>query len=220
MTQSSRKKVAISSLFNKIAYPSQFFAGDWITRRAKINEHKIVANLLSREKIEQGARALDVGCGAGGYFDILLAKGFHVVGFDIAENMVKVCRAKYGEGNNVELMMADVEYLPFVLDSFHLVLCIDTLQYMDEESRGFVLKELVKLIKPGNPMIVEVKNKYCPAFWFHKWHYKRTLQEHYSITSVASVLKNSGCTIEAIKGVFWPAFLSPVVVVKARRSYA
>lgn len=218
MTKLDRKREVISQ-FNQIAHPFQFFAGEWVTHRAKRSEHDIVAILLAGEGNSPNKKALDAGCGVGGYFDILLDKAFHVVGFDIAENMVKVCRSRYGGRNNVEVVMADVEYLPFTPDSFHLVLCIDTLQYVDRESRRLTLQEMVKLVKPGNLIIIEVKNKYCPTFWLSK---RRTglLAQFYSIASVTSVLENSGCAIEAIRGVFWPTFLSPIVVVKARKSHA
>ena len=208
------RKKAITLFFNRIARPSEYFAGDKITIKAKENEHRLVNEMLG--DAGHGKRALDVGCGVGGYFDILLEKGFEVVGFDIAENMIKVCRSRYAERKNVEIVTADVEYLPFIPDSFHLVLCIDTLQYVGEQSRRLALQEMVKLVKPGELLIAEVKNKFCPAFWLNKRH-RDALAEVYSIASVTSVLKRSGCTIEVIKGVFWPTFLSPIVVVKARR---
>lgn len=209
----SDKKKAASAYFNQIAAPSQYFADDWITLKAKINEHKIVSSLLDSEGNNQCQRALDVGCGVGGYFNILLEKGFRIVGCDIAENMIRVCRSKYGERYGVELVMADVEHLPFTPKSFHLILCIDTLQYVSEKSRRLAVQQLVKQVKPGKAIIIEVKNKYCPAFWLKR----DTLAEFYSIKSVTSVLKNSGCHIEAIKGVFWLAFFSPIVVIKARK---
>ncbi|MCK4257140.1 class I SAM-dependent methyltransferase [candidate division WOR-3 bacterium] len=210
------KKKKIITTFNRIAYSQQFFAGDWITRKAKINEHEIVSDLLSSEGNNKGKKALDVGCGVGGYFDILLEKGFKVVGFDIVEEMVKVGQSKFDENDNLEVMIADAEYMPFKSSSFHLVLGIDVLQYVDEESRRFMLQEMVKLVKPGNLIIVEVKNSSCPIFSL-KRHREGTLAEFYSIASVTTILKNKGCAIEAIKGVFWPTFLSPIVVVKARK---
>jgi len=218
MSRLNRKRGVISQ-FNQIARPTQSFAGGWITRRAKRHEHDIVSLLLAGEGNSPPKRALDAGCGVGGYFDILLEKGFHVIGLDIAENMVRVCRSRYGEGENVDILMADIEYLPFTPDSFHLVLCIDTLQYIGEESRRLALQEMVKLVKPNNLIIVEVKNKYCPAFWLNKRR-DGLLAEFYSISNVTSVLESSGCAIEAIKGVFWPTFLSPIVVVKARKRNA
>jgi len=44
------KKKAIASYFNTIARPDQYFAGGWITIRAKKNEHKIVSEMLAREE--------------------------------------------------------------------------------------------------------------------------------------------------------------------------
>jgi ubiquinone/menaquinone biosynthesis C-methylase UbiE len=210
------RKKAITQIFNKIASPSQYFAGDWVTITAKRNEHKIVSELIEREENLGGKRLLDVGCGVGGYFDILLRRGFNIVGFDIAENMVKVCRSKYSDRNNVELLLSDAEYMPFKLESFDAILVIDMLVYLSGAQREGFLQSAVELVRPGGLVIVEVKNKTCPAYLFKR--YQDRLGERYSIASVTSVLKSSGCKIEAIKGVFWPTFLAPIVVVKARKA--
>lgn len=207
----SEKKEAVISAFNRIACPEQFFAGDWMTRRAKANEHKIVSQMLREDS---KGKALDIGCGVGGYFDILLQKGYKVIGFDIAENMINVCRSKFTK-ERLELMVADVEALPFQQTSVDLVLCIDTLQYITEVSRASVLRSMAELVKPKGVIIVEVKNKACPIFKFR--NSKGSLRETYSIASVTSVLRHNGCNIEAIKGVFPPTFASPIVVVKARK---
>jgi ubiquinone/menaquinone biosynthesis C-methylase UbiE len=210
------RKKAIAQTFNKIASPSQYFAGSWITIKAKRNEHKIVATMLSQREHVSGKRALDVGCGVGGYFDILLGNGFNIVGLDIAESMIKVCHSKYAQKDSVELMLADIDHLPFNQNSFDMALCIDTLQYMDEKARRSALENIVQLLKPGALIIVEVKNKACPAYLFKR--YQDRLGERYSVVSVTSVLKSSGCEIKAIEGVFPPTFLAPIVVVKARKA--
>lgn len=112
MTHQDRKK-AVISYFNRIARPGEYFAGDRITIKAKRSEHKIVSCLLAKEENLSDKRALDIGCGIGGYFDILSRKGFTIVGLDIAENMIKECRSKYAERDSIELILAGIEYLPF-----------------------------------------------------------------------------------------------------------
>lgn len=211
---------------NENARSPQFFAGARITRRAKVNEHNIVAGMLSKEEKGYGSkRALDIGCGIGGYFDILLNKGYHVVGFDIAEKMVKVCHSRYGGRNDIELMVADAEHMPLNLKVFDLVLCLDTLQYVNYNlastvgsgmARESVLKRIVELAKPGGVIIVDVKNQACPAYFLKR--FRDILVEQYSIGSITSVLKSNHCVVEEVRGVFWPTFLSPIVLIKARKS--
>jgi 2-polyprenyl-3-methyl-5-hydroxy-6-metoxy-1,4-benzoquinol methylase len=215
MAQPDKKK-AIIQKFDKAARPGQYFAEGWITVKAKRNEHKIVSDLLDRAGSWHSKRALDVGCGIGGYFDILLDRGLGVVGFDVSRNMIGVCRSKYAERDNVALMLADIEHLPFQPKSFETVLSIDVLVYLDEKSRKVALENLVKLLKAGGVIFVEVKNKACPAYWLKR--FRDPLGEKYSIASITSILKNAGCTIEAVKGVLGPAFISPIVVIMAKKS--
>lgn len=212
----TEKKKAVISHFNRIAAPDAYFANDWITTKAKDNEHKVVSDFLTGEG-SSAKRALDAGCGVGSYSDILLEKGFTLVGFDISENMIKVCRSKYAERDSIALMLADIEYLPFQHSSFDMVLCIDMLVYVSEVSRKFVLQNLANLLKTGGVIIVEVKNKACPAYWFNRFR-KDRLGGLYSIDGVTSALRSSGMKVEAVRGVFKPAFLSPIVVVKARKT--
>ncbi len=207
----SQRKERIAEAFNNIAKPGQFFAAPGITTTAKRNEHEIVSDMLG--DASYGKRALDAGCGIGSYVDILIQKGYDVVGVDIAGGMVEFCRLKY-EGK-VGLAIADMEYTPFKEMSFDLVLCIDTLQYVNHRGRQAIVESLVKLLRPGGTIICDVKNKWCPAYRLKR--FRDTLGELYSISSVTSTLKNSGCSIEVIKGVFWPSFVSPIVVVKARK---
>ena len=210
MTYQDRKKPVIS-YFNRIARPKQYFAGGLVTVKAKRNEHRIVSDMLG--DASYGKQALDAGCGIGSYVDILIQKGYAVVGVDIASGMIEFCRLKYG--GKVGLAIADMEYTPFKEMSFDLVLCIDTLQYVNHRGRQAIVESLVKLLRPGGTIICDVKNKWCPAYRLKR--FRDTLGELYSISSVTSTLKNSGCSIEVIKGVFWPSFVSPIVVVKARK---
>lgn len=145
-----------------------------------------------------------------------MEKGLRVVGFDIAQIMIKVWRSKFAGRDSVELMIADVQHMPFRHDSFDLVLCIDTLAYISEEARRHALQEITKFIKPGGLIMVDVKNKACPAFRFKR--YRDKLGERYSIASVTFVLKSNDCKIEEVKGVFPPTFLAPIVVIKARKT--
>lgn len=214
MSQPNKKR-AIISHFSRTATAESYFAGGRIAIKAKNAEHRLVSELLASEN-PRDKKALDIGCGVGGYFDILLEKGFHIVGLDIAEGMVTVCHSKYADSDSVELARADLENLPLRPDCFDLILCIDTLQYVNNESRRLALQEMVKLVKQGGLIIVEVKNKACPAFWLSRW--RGDLAQLYSIASVTSVLKRSGAKILAVRGVFKPTFLSPIVVVKARKT--
>ncbi|MBA7642713.1 Ubiquinone biosynthesis O-methyltransferase [subsurface metagenome] len=207
----NQRKKRIAEAFNNIAKPGQFFAAPGITTTAKRNEHRIVSDMLGNASY--GKQALDAGCGIGGYTDILIQKGYDVVGVDIAGGMVEFCRLKY-EGR-VALAIADIGCTPFKEISFDLVLCIDTLQYVNHRGRQAIVESLVKLLRPGGTIILDIKNKWCPFFLFKR--FKDRLAEFYTVGSIASVLRKQGCRNIHSKGVFFPKLISPIVVVKARK---
>lgn len=194
---------------NEVATPETFFAGG-IAIKAKENEHRIVSDMLGNASY--GQRALDAGCGVGGYIDILSQKGYRIIGVDIAPNMLQVCRSKYP---GVELALVELEQIPFKEQSFDVILCIDTLQYFSQKSRRLTVKNLIKLLKPNGTIILDVKNKWCPFFLFNR--FRDYLAEFYSITSITNILKEQGCSNIQTRGVFFPEFVSPIIVVKANK---
>lgn len=212
MMQSGKKK-AITSYFNRIARRQEYFAAGWITTKAKRNEHKIVSDLLAEAGNLSGKNAIDAGCGVGGYIGILLEKHCHIIGIDIAPDAVRVCRAKYA--GEVELILAELEQIPLKASSFDIVVCIDTLQYLEENTRYATVRGLVSLLKPGGTIILDVKNKWCPVFLSKR--FRDILAEFYSIGSITNILREQGCHNVTTRGVFWPTFLSPIVVIKARK---
>lgn len=209
-----QRKRRIANAFSHMVKPDQFFAAPGITIRAKKNEHRIVSDMLG--DASHGKRALDAGCGIGSYTDILMQKGYDVVGIDIASGMAEFCRLKYkGE---VGLAIADIEYMPFKEMSFDLVFCIDTLCYFDHEGRRAVVEGLVGLLRPGGTIICDVKNKYCPAFMLKRYGRGNKVEELYTTRGITDVLKESGCENIQTKGVLFHKVLSPIVVVKAKKT--
>lgn len=211
MPPKNQRKERVKEYFNRsaVANPETFFAGG-VTIKAKENEHRIVSDMLGNAS--HGQRALDAGCGVGGYIDILLQKDYPIIGIDIAPNMLKVCQSKYP---GVELALVELEQIPFKEQSFDVILCIDTLQYFSRKSRRLAVENLIKLLKPGGTIILDVKNKYCPFFLFKR--FRDYLAEFYSIASITNILKEGGCGNIQTKGVLFPTFASPIVVVKANK---
>ena len=203
----SHKKLVVRQ-FNASACPGQMYARDRTTIKAKKKEHKIVSNLLDND--ENGKKVLDAGCGVGGYFETLLGRGYSVIGVDIAQNPLKVCHSKYPE---VALVLADIERIPFRADSFDLILCIDTLQYLDSESRTRAVESLVDLLKPGKIIILDVKNKWCPAYWLKRGGLKKL----YSIRDIIPILTKTGCEEIKVREAFPLSLISPILVITAKK---
>ena len=181
--------------------------------KAKMIERNVVFDMLSDIDIGYGGKKnLDAGCGPGRYITQLLKlKGnANVVAVDASVNMLKVCHEEY-TNERLALIVADIKRIPFQKKSFDIVLCLDTLQYLTEKPREVVLNDLIKLVKPRGIIIIDVKNSWCPYYWFKRTD---TLANYYSISSIIHILKKVAI-IEQIKGIYPLTAISPIVVIKA-----
>lgn len=83
--------------------------------------------VLRSHGLEEGGRALDVGCGTGRAFPPLLERGWQVHGCDLSPAMLEIAAQK---GASVPLDVADMRSLP-ILGDFDLVLSLnDCLNYL------------------------------------------------------------------------------------------
>jgi ubiquinone/menaquinone biosynthesis C-methylase UbiE len=105
--------------------------------------------LNGRNKLQ----GLVVGCGSGieaVYLQRSLENS-HVVGLDIDSNFSPVARTE------VNLAVADANYLAFADSSFDFVVTIHSLEHAGDPSR--VLGEIYRVLKPGGWLYVGVPNK-------------------------------------------------------------
>jgi ubiquinone/menaquinone biosynthesis C-methylase UbiE len=99
-----------------------------------------------------GKLVLEAGVGTGRFATWLAKKGFMMVGIDISRKMLKKTREKKRILNlNVELVMADVRFLPFREGVFDNCICINVMDHFSDVSAFFgqarkVLKSKGRLI--------------------------------------------------------------------------
>jgi SAM-dependent methyltransferase len=104
---------------------------------------------LQNHGLQDGGRALDVGCGTGRAFGPLLRRGWRVCGCDLSPAMPSVA-AEEG-GGDVELHLADMRRLPDIGD-FDLVLSLnDSVNYLlgDEDLAVALTGMRANLAKDG-----------------------------------------------------------------------
>jgi ubiquinone/menaquinone biosynthesis C-methylase UbiE len=80
-----------------------------------------------------------------------------VVGYDTAEAMLGVARAK---SQAVTWQQGDAAQLPFPDASFDLVLCVTALEFMADPSRA--LAEMARVVAPGGRLVVATLNAASP----------------------------------------------------------
>jgi len=111
---------------------------------------------LKRVMHKAGDTVIDAGCGTGMLFEHLDRCGL-LVGVDPSMNMLREAKKKTKKGGNTELVLGDVEALPFRGGSCDVVFCISVLQLMDDPRRG--LEEILRVLKSKGSFAVTLIRK-------------------------------------------------------------
>ncbi|MHA1235609.1 MAG: class I SAM-dependent methyltransferase [Promethearchaeota archaeon] len=110
---------------------------------------------------------LDLGCGTGFSTEILLECDFKVVAVDILHDMlskVKIKKDYMKNRKNLELLLADINYLPFRNSSINHAISISAYNFITHRAKSMrdkakiannTAKYLYKLLKPDGRIIIE-----------------------------------------------------------------
>ena len=112
--------------------------------------------------VPPGARALDAGCGSGGYLPLLsdlVGDGGSVYALDLAPENVALVEERRASGDLpllAEAREGTLTALPYADDSFDALWCANTTQYLGDEEFEAALAEFRRVVRPGG--IVGVKD--------------------------------------------------------------
>lgn len=133
-----------------------------------INCYALYAKLL--HQILDGRtydRVLDVGCGNGNQTVQLASHAKEVVGIDIAEDLMEVCRDRCKRFSNVTILKEDARKMPFENESFDCVLSFgDVLSHITDGWES-ALAEMGRVSRKGALVSFEVDNKWHPGIFYH-----------------------------------------------------
>jgi SAM-dependent methyltransferase len=91
----------------------------------------------------------------------LAQRGARAHGMDIAEPLLRACRARFAQDNlNVDCVQADIELLPYADASFDWVVCISTSWYLPNFSRA--LSEMARVTRRGGRVVFDIINGWHP----------------------------------------------------------
>jgi GT2 family glycosyltransferase/ubiquinone/menaquinone biosynthesis C-methylase UbiE len=113
-----------------------------------------------------GKQVLDAGCGVGYGTRILADAGAaRVVGVDRSGDAVEAAAARVGD--RAELVVGDLQALPFEDRSFDLVACFEAIEHVADAERA--LDELRRVLSPDGLLLVSSPNRgeYLPG---NPWH--------------------------------------------------
>jgi len=109
-----------------------------------------------------GRRTLDLGCGEGRLSRDLAARGYSMVGVDLAPEMVEAARAA---DPSIELHLADAASLPFPDGAFDLVVAFMSLQDVDDLDGA--VRESARVLEPGGRICLAIVHPLNSAGSFH-----------------------------------------------------
>ncbi len=145
----------------------------------------------------QKGSLLNIGCAHGPDF-LPFRQNFDLYGVDFSAQMLGFAR-KYSQKFNfvVNLLLADVCYLPFSDEVFDWAISVATYHHIrDRGGRLLALNELRRVLKPGGEAFITVWNRWQPRFWFSgkevaiPWRTKdKTLYRYYYLFSYLELEK-------------------------------
>lgn len=115
--------------------------------------HRLRRRVAGCIRLPAGARVMDVATGTGGQARAFAAEAQEVVGVDMSAAMLRVAR-RTNRAPNVHFRQADATRLPFADGSFDAATVSFALHEMPASVRDRVLAEMVRVTKPGAPIIV------------------------------------------------------------------
>ena len=130
-------------------------------------DEKLRDNEENSLKTEDSALFLDLGCGSGFSSEILVEKGFRVIGVDILSDMLLKAREKkknYHYLQDLELILADINFLPLKNEKIDYIISISAYNFIINEisnskSKMEILsntaKSLNKILKKKGRMVIE-----------------------------------------------------------------
>lgn len=113
----------------------------------------------------KAGKALDFGCGAGRSARFLKKCGFHVIGADISESMIRMAKENDPQGDY--RLISDGDFRQFETGCFDLVLAAFTFDNIAEkENKIRILNGLRHLLKQDGILVPVVS---APEIYTHEW---------------------------------------------------
>lgn len=110
---------------------------------------------------EPGVDLLDLGCGTGGFLAAAHAQGASCVGADVALRWLVIARCRFRDlgQSNITVVCACADHLPFVSDSFDLILAENLIEHCRDSTT--VLSEVKRIRRAGGAFMARTINRFA-----------------------------------------------------------
>lgn len=150
-----------------------------------------------------GGKILDIGSADGTFTKIVLdkSKADKVVGIDVLETSVKYAKKRFARSRKMSFRVADAHNLPFRDKEFDGVICLETLEHVEDP--GLVVREMKRVLKEDGYILILVPAENW-LFRFIVWPlwtlgpgkiWKDTHLSHFSSNQVLEVIEAQGLKI-------------------------
>lgn len=162
-------------------------SANWITDKALINAHVDLCGAPEGE-------ALELCCGTGQVGRALKTRGWSVRGLDVCNSMVEKAKEYF------PVESGRAEELPFDNNSFSVVVCRQSFQFLDAVK---ALSEIKRVLAPGGKFIMSLTVPFCEEDreWLLKIHKTKQplLLKFYEEKDLARAMEEAGFALEAEK---------------------
>lgn len=179
-----------------------------------LKHSSLVAHMHTRllGDLVKGRKIFDYGCGAGSFVATAIKSGWDAIGFDLNHALVAAANAHWGIGalysGNWDAFQEGLEGI------FDAVVANQVFEHIQDPIS--VGNRLVRLLKPGGVLLIDVPNVQQPREWLDRG---RTLDptahwSHYSRKTLCQLVEQIECKViycnaaPAMLGI-WRRFLSP-----------
>ena len=138
----------------------------WYGRLAHTVEANALASAAAKYFSTPGT-LLDIPCGTGRLFPVLLDAGHQVTGADISEEMLAVARNRFSGNPSVSFQKIDAEKMAFAEKNFDYVTSYRLMCHLPPEVRTRVLNEMIRVCKKTLVINYHVET-WTPLYLFNK----------------------------------------------------
>jgi SAM-dependent methyltransferase len=114
---------------------------------------KVIAQFLIPNMPENGC-FLEIGPGAGRWTEVLLARSTRLIGIDVSERAIQLCRERFGGRSNAEFQVGDGRTINVADSSIDGIWSYDVFVHISPVDVKNYFREFSRILKPGGRAVI------------------------------------------------------------------
>ena len=130
------------------------WAEHYATERERLPYFRAQLEIVFKMLAGKSGRVLDIGCAGGAEIVGLRARGFSVVGVDLAPRMLQFAQRRFESDGQVHFCQADIDQLPFSSGSMNHVICLGVFEFISDYRTA--LAGIHRVLRPGGTAVFAI----------------------------------------------------------------